>query len=153
MFFKRIKKSNNRMDNRLNKEEMNFDKSDKNLRDESIIENQDFKFEEDNFNAIFFASLNEFRSDEVFCDISIKIENKTIKAHKIVLASSIPYFKAMFESNMVENTTNEVEIKENITFTTFEKIINYAYSGKLKGDFIRTNKLIQLLFFNNKKVK
>jgi len=89
-----------------------------------------FKFKEDNFNNHFFKSLNQFREDELFCDISIKIDNKIIRAHKVVIAT-IPYFFHMFSSNMVENRTNEVEIKENISYFTFQKIIDFAYSGEI----------------------
>lgn len=88
-----------------------------------------FKFKEENFTGRFFKSLHEFRSDQSFCDISIRIDNRTIQAHRIVLAASIPYFRAMFNANMMENTSNEVEIKEEIAYDAFEKIIDYAYSG------------------------
>lgn len=91
--------------------------------------NDDFKFKEENFNVHFFKSLNQFREDELFCDISIKIDQQIIKAHKVVIAT-IPYFYHMFSSRMIENQTNEVEIKEKISFLTFSKIIDYAYSGK-----------------------
>lgn len=97
-----------------------------------MTDNQNhFKFKEDNFDKQFFKSLNKFRSDQLFCDISIKIDDKIIKAHRIVMASTIPYFEAMFSSNMLENLTNTVEIKDDeISYSTFEKIVDYAYSGK-----------------------
>lgn len=91
----------------------------------------EFNFKEENFDSKFFKSLNQFRTDESFCDITIRIHNQTIRAHRVVIAASIPYFHAMFScGNMVENVTNEVEIKEdNVSYLTFEKIIDYAYSG------------------------
>ena len=91
------------------------------------------KFREENFTGRFFKSLHEFRSNGSFCDISIRIDGRTVQAHRIVLAASIPYFKAMFNSNMehtwMENRSSEVEIKEEIAYTAFSAIIDYAYSG------------------------
>lgn len=98
------------------------------LSDESD-DQSDFKFKEENFNGRFLKSLHGFRLDKSFCDIIIRIDGKTVQAHRIVLAASIPYFRAMFNSNMMENNSNEVEIKEEISYDAFEKIIDYAYSG------------------------
>jgi hypothetical protein len=127
----------NEMDNLTigtNNLELDSDENEnQNLLENDFLLNLDdkgnFKFKKDNFKKEFFKLLNQFRLDESFCDINIKIENKVIKAHRIVIAT-IPYFYHMFSSNMKENLTNEVEIKENISYLTFQKVIDYAYTGK-----------------------
>ena len=46
-----------------------------------------------------FKNFREFQETEKFCDIVLKTNeraNKYIKAHKLVLASASPYFRAMF---------------------------------------------------------
>lgn len=112
--------------NRSN-EQLNDDQDD---QDDQSLVSSDFKFKEANFNRLFFKSLNQFREDELFCDINIKIDQTIIRAHKVVIIATIPYFYHMFSSNMIENQANEVEIKEkNISSSTFRKIIDYAYSG------------------------
>lgn len=91
-----------------------------------------FTFKEKDFAGRFLKSLHEFQTDKSFCDIVIRVDNETVQAHRLVLAASIPFFRAMFNShnsNMRENTSNEIEIKEQISFDAFLAIIDYAYSG------------------------
>lgn len=40
--------------------------------------------------------LKFLRQDEDLCDVVLKVGNISISAHKVVLAASSPYFKAMF---------------------------------------------------------
>lgn len=37
-----------------------------------------------------------FRENDELCDITLLVNDKTIKAHKIILSAASPYFKAMF---------------------------------------------------------
>lgn len=41
-----------------------------------------------------------------------QIEDQSFSAHRIVLASTIPYFYAMFTHNLVESRIKEIEMKE-----------------------------------------
>lgn len=50
-----------------------------------------------------FKNFREFQETEKFCDIVLKTNertNKYIKAHKLVLASASPYFRAMFTGGL-----------------------------------------------------
>ena len=40
-----------------------------------------------------------------------KVEDLRISAHKIILAGAIPYFFAMFTSDMMEENLKEIEIR------------------------------------------
>ena len=40
-----------------------------------------------------------------------KVEDLRISAHKIILAGAIPYFLAMFTSDMMEENLKEIEIR------------------------------------------
>lgn len=42
----------------------------------------------------------------------LQIEDQSFSAHRIVLASTIPYFYAMFTHNLVESRIKEIEMKE-----------------------------------------
>ena len=41
-------------------------------------------------------SINDLRLNDELCDITLMVGNKSIKAHKVILAASSPYFRAMF---------------------------------------------------------
>ena len=57
------------------------------------------------------SSLNRFRASGYLCDVTLKIQQRQFHAHKTILASSSPYFEAMFTSCMEESQMSEVEIK------------------------------------------
>ena len=57
-------------------------------------------------------SLSSLRQDESLCDVTLKIGEMSIKAHKVILAASTPYFNAMFTNQMLESSLNEVKLQE-----------------------------------------
>lgn len=42
----------------------------------------------------------------------MQIEDQSFSAHRIVLAASIPYFHAMFMTNMAESRIRDITMKE-----------------------------------------
>lgn len=52
-----------------------------------------------------------------------------INAHRLVVATLSDYFRAMFESNMLETKQREIMIND-IDPDALEKLILYAYEGK-----------------------
>uniref|UniRef100_A0A182G0F0 Kelch-like protein diablo n=1 Tax=Anopheles albimanus TaxID=7167 RepID=A0A182G0F0_ANOAL len=63
----------------------------------------------------------------------IQVDSHSFSAHRIVLASTIPYFYAMFTHNMAESRIKEITMKE-IEPLALEALINFAYSGVVKID-------------------
>ena len=41
-------------------------------------------------------ALKSLRGDEDLCDVVLKVGSTSISAHRVILAASSPYFKAMF---------------------------------------------------------
>ncbi|KAL6727456.1 hypothetical protein Aduo_009329 [Ancylostoma duodenale] len=78
----------------------------------------------------FFTSLQELRADGKFCDVELLAGSNVIKAHRNVLVSSIPYFRAMFASNMSETKRKPIRMLE-IDYPTLSSLIAYAYGGSL----------------------
>uniref|UniRef100_A0A915J1R0 BTB domain-containing protein n=1 Tax=Romanomermis culicivorax TaxID=13658 RepID=A0A915J1R0_ROMCU len=54
----------------------------------------------------------EFRQSGFLCDIEIVVQEQCFQCHKVVLASSIPYFRSMFSSEMIETRQKTVEIRD-----------------------------------------
>ena len=55
-------------------------------------------------------------------DFTIIIEGKEFYLHKIILGSRCPYFRAMFQSGMSENSENQLRL-DYFTASAFEYIV------------------------------
>ena len=82
-------------------------------------------------------SVGELWRQRFLCDVNIMVEDAegrpkvSVPAHKIILAASIPYFRAMFSSDMQESSQREVRLKE-VDEVGLKAIIRFVYSGKLE---------------------
>ncbi|XP_013907369.1 PREDICTED: kelch-like protein 2 [Thamnophis sirtalis] len=77
-----------------------------------------------------FKVLNELRSQNLLCDVTIVAEDMEIAAHRVVLAACSPYFLAMFTGEMSESQAKKVRIKE-VDGWTLKMIIEYIYTGEI----------------------
>ncbi|ETE64125.1 Kelch-like protein 2, partial [Ophiophagus hannah] len=77
-----------------------------------------------------FKVLNELRSQNLLCDVTIVAEDLEIAAHRVVLAACSPYFYAMFAGEMRESQAKNVRIKE-IDGWTLKMLIEYIYTGEI----------------------
>ncbi|XP_055538734.1 kelch-like protein 18 isoform X2 [Wyeomyia smithii] len=96
-------------------------------------ENSYVLFKQDSMFAESFPLMKEIRRQGKLCDVTLKVENHSFSAHRIVLAATIPYFYAMFTHNMAESRIREITMKE-IEPHALESLINFAYSGVIKID-------------------
>lgn len=87
-------------------------------------------FSQSDLPASSFGLIEEIRRQGKLCDITLKVDDEIFTAHRIVLASTIPYFYAMFTHDMVESKQTEVTI-HGIDASALEALINFAYSGKV----------------------
>jgi len=71
------------------------------------------------------------------CDVHLIVEDIdgkpriSLPAHKVVLAAVVPYFKAMFTSDMQESSQKEVSLK-GVDEVGLKAVISYIYSGKVE---------------------
>ncbi|KAK6022329.1 BTB/POZ domain protein, partial [Ostertagia ostertagi] len=77
------------------------------------------------------AQLAELRRDSHLCDVTLVAEGTRINAHRVVLAASSNYFKAMFTNDMAESRMDEIEMV-NIKAPTLETLVNYCYTGRIE---------------------
>lgn len=76
-------------------------------------------------------NMNDLRENQRFCDIEIVCAGKHIKAHRVILAASSPYFHAMFTAELLEKQKPCVELHA-IDPDILEELINFIYTGKVK---------------------
>ncbi|XP_002740989.1 kelch-like ECH-associated protein 1 [Saccoglossus kowalevskii] len=77
-----------------------------------------------------FQVMNELRYNKHLCDVTIQVEDKEFYAHKVVLASSSSYFRAMFTSGFGECKKNKIEIKETHP-CVFALLVDFAYTSTI----------------------
>lgn len=66
-----------------------------------------FSYTLESHTAAAFAIMNELRLDRQLCDVTLRVRYKDLEevdfvAHKVVLASSSPVFRAMFTNGLKE---------------------------------------------------
>lgn len=65
-----------------------------------------------------------------FCDITLKLDNVPIPAHKAVLAARCSYFEAMFRSFMPEDNSVTIAIGEMVpSRQSFDTLLRFIYYG------------------------
>lgn len=68
--------------------------------------------------------------DEVLCDIKLETDDGTIVyGHKVVLASTSPYFLAMFTS-FEESSKDHVVIRE-LDSSALKLLVDYMYTAEI----------------------
>ncbi|XP_031173609.1 kelch-like protein 8 isoform X1 [Sander lucioperca] len=78
----------------------------------------------------FHNSLRHFYEVGELCDVTLKVGSRLIPCHKLVLACVIPYFRAMFLSEMSEAKQELIEIKD-FDGDAIQDLVHFAYSSKL----------------------
>lgn len=89
------------------------------------------------FPASVLKSINEQRNNGLFCDVTIIVQDRKFKAHKIMLSASSTYFRQLFSvaGQVIELNFIKAEI--------FEEILNYIYTSKISR--VRSDKLEELI--------
>nr|XP_033785663.1 kelch-like protein 38 [Geotrypetes seraphini]XP_033785664.1 kelch-like protein 38 [Geotrypetes seraphini] len=96
--------------------------------DEEFSEGLHFRDEE--FSSGLLRQLNMLRQNEILTDITICTGDREFPCHRNVLASSSPYFRAMFCNNFKESFQKKVGLK-GIDSTTLHQILLYVYTGEV----------------------
>nr|XP_046161603.1 kelch-like protein 8 [Oncorhynchus gorbuscha] len=78
----------------------------------------------------FHDSLRQFYEVGELCDVTLKVGSRLIPCHKLVLACVIPYFRAMFLSEMSEAKQDLIEIKD-FDGDAIHDLVRFAYSSRL----------------------
>lgn len=87
-------------------------------------------FQDQDFALELLRQLNIFRQNELLTDVLICTGDSQFPCHRNVLASSSPYFKAMFCNNFKESHQAKVDLK-GIDAEIVQQIIVYVYTGEI----------------------
>lgn len=102
-----------------------------------------FNYKNENYLSSCAPVFQELRESGKLCDVDIKLRDRTISAHKIILAATLPYFYRMICSASPENGKKmEIYMKE-FDSDTIEALINFCYTGKIQI----TSDNIEKIFF------
>ena len=78
-----------------------------------------------------YEQMHELRTQGHFCDVTLSVQGREIKAHKIMLASSSSYFRSMLLSGMVESRKDHIEIRD-VDPNALDALVNFAYTSRLQ---------------------
>ncbi len=71
-------------------------------------------------------TLRAMQREGSLCDITLQAEQKTITAHKVILAAGSPYFNAMFNGSFCESESKVVRFEE-VTFDGLKAVVDEIY--------------------------
>jgi len=82
---------------------------------------------------IFHQNLYEYLISGIYCDLTFIVGCEKFPCHRIILASSSPYFQALLTHTFKENNLNSIELRD-IEPQIFSLLLHYIYSGKIELD-------------------
>uniref|UniRef100_A0A672GDT6 Kelch-like ECH-associated protein 1b n=1 Tax=Salarias fasciatus TaxID=181472 RepID=A0A672GDT6_SALFA len=94
-----------------------------------------FSYTLESHTSAAFAIMNELRLERQLCDVTLRVRYKDLEAvdfvaHKVVLASSSPVFRAMFTNGLKECGMELVPI-EGIHPRVMDRLIEFAYTASI----------------------
>lgn len=77
-------------------------------------------------------------------DLDVIVQGRVFPCHRIILSAASPYFRAMFNSGMMESQKGQVELPE-VTKEIFEIIRTFIYTGNIETEKITGDNVAQIL--------
>ena len=85
--------------------------------------------------------MEQLRQENTLCDITLVVENRNFHAHKVVLSSASPFFRALFGNDMKESRADSIELNEVDGFV-MEDLLQFVYTGKVNLNIKNIYKMI-----------
>lgn len=85
--------------------------------------------------ACLMNTMAIYREQELFCDVSLRVKGQRHLAHKIVLASSSPYFASMFSqsAHIEAHTTQDIDLTELVSCPdAMNVVLNFLYTSQVQ---------------------
>jgi hypothetical protein len=112
---------------------------------------ESYEYENQEHQHMFLENLYKYKTSNKFSDVIVNVEGTEFHCHKIILASSSPYFKALFVHQTETCGTNQLFLQD-LPAAGFESLLHYIYSGTLElhsTNLIETLQVADFLQFRN----
>ncbi|XP_077988753.1 kelch-like protein 24 [Glandiceps talaboti] len=97
----------------------------------SALRPNNFDFHQPVHSSDVLEELYEMRSNNLFTDVTLHIENTDFECHRNILAATSSYFMSMFSTDLKEKRENVITIK-NIKAQSMSLILQYAYTSRIQ---------------------
>ena len=81
------------------------------------------------FQDVVFASFEELRVNQDFTDVTLACEDQSIKAHRVILAGSSPFFKRLLKTH---SHTQPLIYMRGLKSSELVAMVNFMYEGEAK---------------------
>ncbi|KAJ8941237.1 hypothetical protein NQ318_015669 [Aromia moschata] len=103
--------------------------------------NKMMTFQSTELSSTMFQKLFEQKKSSRFCDVTLYVNNKIIKAHRNVLACSSPYLDSILKHHKI--------IREQLSISCldsdiFNDILNFMYTGEITIEYSNVEELLKL---------
>ncbi|GAB6022403.1 hypothetical protein CHUAL_014188 [Chamberlinius hualienensis] len=105
-------------------------RSKRNNDGEAAYENGDMKFCVSSHTKEAFDVMAMMKRNKTLCDVKLLVGDEVFYAHKLVLASSSPYFKAMFTGGLRECEMNSVTL-QGVCPVTMGMLLCFMYTSEI----------------------
>ncbi|XP_076802843.1 kelch-like protein 6 [Clavelina lepadiformis] len=102
-----------------------------NLGKPALESTASFRYSDPYFPSLMQDSIRELALDGQFADVTIEVEGQRIRCHRIILAASSKYFKAMFCNAYRERDQSTVTL-QGVSADVMKVLIRYAYTSYLE---------------------
>lgn len=89
---------------------------------------QQYSLKWTNYTNHITNAFDSLRSKEDFCDVTLCVEGRKIRAHKVLLSACSTYFKEIFKENPCQHP---VIIFKNVKYDDLLSIVVYMYQGEV----------------------
>ncbi|XP_056643960.1 modifier of mdg4-like isoform X27 [Diorhabda carinulata] len=101
----------------------------------------------DNFHKNMSSGMNSLLENEDLVDVTLAVQGKCLKAHKMVLSVCSPYFKELFKSNPCQHP---IVFMKDVSYEALSDLLQFMYQGEVQvsqenlSTFIKTAEALQI---------
>lgn len=101
----------------------------------------------DNFYKNMSSGMHTLLETEELVDVTLAVEGKYLKAHKMILSVCSPYFRELFQMNPCKHP---IVFMKDVSYVSMSDLLTFMYKGEVQvnqenlGSFIKTAEALQI---------